>query len=154
VKLGLLPGAGGTQRLPRAIGMERALEMMITGQLVPAEAFVGTPLIDRLVRSPSVLEDAVSYAQELVDTKAALRRIRDLTIESHAGFFESARADVTGRFQGCMAPAAIVDCAEAALRPFDEGIEFERARFQDLVNAEESRELRRRFFASRSKAAQ
>jgi len=152
VKLGLLPGAGGTQRLPRAVGVEKALEMITAGEPARAEKFLGTSLVDRVARSAQeLIDEAVAFAHELIGRRP-LRRLRDveLRVEAPEAYFSEARRQVAKRFPGYVAPPKIVDCIEAAATlPFDEGIRVERAKFQEVVNGEQSKAMRRAFFGER-----
>jgi 3-hydroxyacyl-CoA dehydrogenase len=148
VKLGLIPGAGGTQRLPRAVGVEKALDMMMRGDAVVAADVEGTRLVDRVAR------DVVAAAMELADSVAdrrPLARLRDLPLPAvDPGLFEAVRDRLRKEQPGYEAPLVIVDCVEAATRlPFDEALRYERARFQEVVNAAESWALRRAFFGVR-----
>ncbi|MFM9966902.1 MAG: enoyl-CoA hydratase/isomerase family protein [Burkholderiales bacterium] len=150
VLLGLLPGSGGTQRLTRALGVERALEMMITGERLAASEFAGTLLVDALA-SCDVVEAAIGFALDL-GTKTPPRRLRDIKarIDDAPNFFALARRAIAKRFPGKHAPLAIADCvAIAATLPFEDGLSYERARFQDLVNNEQSKAMRQAFFAER-----
>jgi 3-hydroxyacyl-CoA dehydrogenase len=148
VKLGLLPGSGGTQRLPRVVGAAQAIQMMTTGNPVPAEKALSLGLVDEIVQG-DLLEGAIAFAKR--QTKP--RRIRDLAVKVEGdpkAFFEKARADVAKASRGFPAPLEIVACVEAAAtRPFDEGRKFERERFAFLVEGNESKALRHMFFAER-----
>jgi 3-hydroxyacyl-CoA dehydrogenase len=148
VKLGLLPGSGGTQRLPRVVGAAEAIQMMTTGNAVPAERALGLGLVDEIVQG-DLLEGAIAFAKRQTGPK----RIRDLAVkvEGDPGtFFEKARAQVGKVSRGFPAPLEIVACVEAAATmPFDEGRQFERARFAALVEGSESKALRHMFFAER-----
>ena len=152
VKLGLLPGAGGTQRLPRAVGLETALNMIVSGEPVAAATLAGTRLFDRVVDG-DVVAAAVAMAHAVADQAVALPRVRDWTIE-HAnaeGFLAFARTAVATTSAHYPAPLKCVDALEAAvLRPFDDGIAFERDAFIVLVNSAESRALRHAFFGERA----
>jgi 3-hydroxyacyl-CoA dehydrogenase len=152
VKLGLLPGAGGTQRLPRAVGAERALEMMLTGNPITADKVAGTPLVDEL-STDDLLADAIAFAKTLKGKP--LRKLRDLPaqVSDPDAFFSAARARVAKESRGYPAPGKIIEAVEAAVRqPFDEGLRIERAGFLQLVETTESKALRHAFFAERQAA--
>ncbi|MFN3564590.1 MAG: 3-hydroxyacyl-CoA dehydrogenase NAD-binding domain-containing protein [Burkholderiaceae bacterium] len=156
VKLGLLPGAGGTQRLPRAIGVEGALRMITTGEPIGAEEARKAGLVERIVPD-TTFQGVLDFAHEIVertshpklrDAKAALPSGAD-----PAAFFEAARERVAKASRGLTAPLKCVDAVEAAaLRPFEEGIRIERALFVELVQSAESKALRHAFFAERTAA--
>ncbi len=152
VKLGILPGSGGTQRLPRVIPVANAVEMMTTGNPIPAEKGRELGLVDEIVAG-DLLEGALAYARKLVATGKGPRRVRDLgaRIEGDVkAFFAQVRDQVAKASRGYPAPLEIVACAEAACtKPFDEGRKFERERFQVLVETTESKALRHMFFAER-----
>lgn len=152
VKLGLLPGSGGTQRLPRVVGAAQAIAMMTTGNAIPAEKAVSLGLVDEIVQG-DLLEGALAFAKKLVAGGKGPRRIRDMTVKVDGepkAFFEKARADVGKASRGFPAPLEIVACVEAAVaKPFDEGRAEERKRFQSLVEGTESKALRHMFFSER-----
>jgi len=152
VKLGILPGSGGTQRLPRVIPVAKAVEMMTTGNPVPSEKGKELGLVDEIVQG-DLLEGALAYAAKLVAAGKGPRRVRDqgARIEGDVkAFFAQVREQVAKASRGYPAPLEIVACAEAACtRPFDEGRKFERERFQVLVETSESKALRHMFFAER-----
>jgi 3-hydroxyacyl-CoA dehydrogenase len=152
VKLGLLPGSGGTQRLPRVVGAAEAIKMMTSGNPVPAEKALSLGLIDEIVQA-ELLEGALAYARKLVAEGKGPRRIRDMKVKIDGepkAFFEKARAEVGKASRGFPAPLEIVACVEAAVtKPFDEGRAEERKRFQSLVEGSESKALRHMFFAER-----
>jgi 3-hydroxyacyl-CoA dehydrogenase len=156
VKLGILPGSGGTQRLPRAIPVAEAVRMMTTGNPVSAEKALDLGLVDEVVRGGDRLAAAVDYANKLVAEKKPLRRIRDMTAKvpgDPGAFFRQVRETVAKESRGYPAPLEIVACAEAAVtRPFDEGRKVERERFAHLVQTSESQALRHAFFAERQTA--
>jgi 3-hydroxyacyl-CoA dehydrogenase len=152
VKLGILPGATGTQRLPRLIGAETALNMMLKGDPLPAAMFKGTPLIDRLIEG-DLRAGALAFARELVEKKTPIRRTRDITVSlpNAAGFFAFARAGVAQSFPQYPALPKIIDAAEAAVTlPYDEGLKVERAGSAILMETPESKSLRHAFFAERA----
>jgi 3-hydroxyacyl-CoA dehydrogenase len=101
-------------------------------------------LIDRCVDPAHVVDDAVAFARELIDSSAPLRRLRDLPLWPASDLIAAARERAPASASR-YAPAVIVDCVEAASRPVDEGLRYERERFQELVNNEESQRLRREF---------
>lgn len=155
VNLGLLPGAGGTQRLPRLIGPEAALEVITSGQRIGSAKASALGLIDRIVAEP-LADNALTYAQDLVARGAGVRRVRDLQVAGD-GFGEAAfaewRARLAKRKRGQQAPQRIVECVEAALSmPFEQGLAFERAQFVECVQSEQSAALRHIFFAEREAA--
>jgi len=154
VKLGILPGAGGTQRLPRAIDAHQALEMMVSGNPVSSEK-APTGLIDEVVTG-DLLQDAVAFARKVVAEKRPLRKLRDEQVKlggDAAAFFAEAKKRVAKESRGFPSPPKIVECVEAAVNfPFDEGARFERARYEELVASTESKAMRHAFFAERAAA--
>jgi 3-hydroxyacyl-CoA dehydrogenase len=153
VKLGILPGSGGTQRLPRIVPVAEAVRMITTGNSIPAEKAQSLGLVDEVVKGGDLLAAAIDYAKRLVAEKKPLRRIRDLkpSVPGDPGaFFKQAREEVAKASRGYPAPLEIVACVEAAVtRPFDEGRKVERERFAHLVETTESKALRHAFFAER-----
>jgi 3-hydroxyacyl-CoA dehydrogenase len=148
VKLGILPGSGGTQRLPRVIPMAEAVRMMTTGNTIPAEKAKELGLVDEIVTG-ELLESAIGFLQQ----PRPIRRVRDMPAKLQGdpkAFFAKVREQVAKESRGYPAPLEIVACAEAAATlPFDEGRKVERERFQGLVNTSESKALRHMFFAER-----
>src|SRR5512134_2513998 len=148
VKLGILPGSGGTQRLPRIIPMAEAVGMMTSGATIHAEKAKELGLVDEIVTG-DLLEGAMQFLQE----PRAIRRIRDMKakLDGEAkGFFAKVREQVAKQSRGYPAPLEIVACAEAAATlPFDEGRKVEREGFNRLVSTPESQALRHMFFAER-----
>jgi len=148
VKLGILPGSGGTQRLPRVIPMAEAVQMMTSGSTIPAERAKDLGLVDEIVAG-DLLEGAIRFLQ----AERPIRRVRDMPakIDGDAeAFFAKVRDDVAKQSRGYPAPLEIVACAAAAATlPFDEGRKVERERFNRLVNTSESKALRHMFFAER-----
>ena len=152
VKLGLLPGAGGTQRLPRAVGVETALNMIVTGAGVPAGALQDTLLIDAVVDG-NVLDAALTLADSVVAEGRPRRRLRDIAIDypNAEAFFQFARNAVAAAFTHYPAPRRCVDAVAAAVAmPFEEGLRNERRLFLELLQTPESRALRHVFFAERA----
>jgi len=158
VKLGLVPGAGGTQRLPRAIGVEAALNMIVSGTPVSSEQFKGTRLIDELIEGSlegALLEGALAFARKVIAERRPLTRLRDVNIDcpNADAFFQFARNSVGPLAKNFPAPLKCIDAVAAAVtRPFDEGLAFERELFTQLVQTPESRALRHAFFAERAAA--
>jgi len=155
VKLGLLPGAGGTQRLPRVLGLEPALDMIVSGTPVASEKLAGTLLFDDLLPAGSdVVEGAVAFAERVAAVRP-LPRVRDNTIEQAGldAFLEAARARIQAAAGPFPAPLACLDAvAASATMPFEEGLAFERDRFMALKETVESKALRHAFFAERAAA--
>lgn len=156
VKLGLLPGAGGTQRVPRIAGVKAALDMISTGNPIAAAKANAMGLVDEIIQSDDLKAGAIQYAKDLVASGAPLKRIRDITIDPSTiepGFFEAARKKLALRARGQIAPDKIVSCIEAAVNlPMDQGLERERELFRELVTSPESAAMRHIFFAERQAA--
>ncbi|MBC7803151.1 MAG: enoyl-CoA hydratase/isomerase family protein [Candidatus Parcubacteria bacterium] len=152
VKLGLLPGSGGTQRLPRVVPMAEALRMITTGSPVSGDKAKQLGLVDEIVQE-NLLDGALAFARKLITENKGPRRIRDLPPKLDGdpkAFFAAARAEVAKASRGYPAPLEIVACCEAAAtKPFDEGRKFERERFFHLVEGVESKAMRHMFFAER-----
>jgi 3-hydroxyacyl-CoA dehydrogenase len=151
VKLGILPGAGGTQRLPRVVGLETALQMIVTGAPVPVEKLRLTALLDEIVEG-DFLAGAVAFAGRVADRRP-LPLVRDRKVEhpSPEAFLAFARNTVAAVSKGLPAPVKCVDALEAAVsKPFEEGKAFERELFLALVQTNESKALRHAFFAERA----
>ncbi len=156
VKLGLLPGAGGTQRLPRIVGAQRALEMVTSGEHVGAKACAEMGLVDELVAEGELRRGAIDFARRILAEKRPLKKVRDLDDKLAAArgkpevFAEFRRANAR-KFRGFDAPEANIRCIEAAVNlPFEEGLQFERSRFQELVGGVQSTAQRYVFFAERA----
>lgn len=149
VTLGILPGAGGTQRLPRLIDPAAALDMILTGLFVPAPKALKLGIIDR-VSEGDLLEDAIKYAEELVASGAERRRIRDMGIEAEAEIFDQARTVAAKRARGFDAPLLCIQAVEnAASMSFDDGLREERVLFEKLLTSDQSKAQRYMFFAER-----
>lgn len=149
VKLGLLPGAGGTQRLPRVAGVELALEMTAKGDPIPAKKALDAGLVDRLAGEDSLRGDAVAYAREVAAARP-LPRASEKTATADASVFDTFRKTNARRFRGFDAPAANIACVEKATQvPFAEGIQFEREQFMKLMFGVQSAAQRHIFFAER-----
>jgi 3-hydroxyacyl-CoA dehydrogenase len=154
VKLGLLPGAGGTQRLPRAVGVETALNMIVSGASVPASQLAGTALFDAMIDG-ELLPGALTFARKIVAEHRPLKRVRDIRIDypDAEGFFQFARNTVGPMAKGLPAPLKCIDAVAAAVaKPFEEGLRTERELFLALMQSPESRALRHAFFAERAAA--
>ena len=153
VKLGLLPGAGGTQRVPRFAGVEAALELMLSGTPIPAGRAHELGLVDRVVES-DLEEEARRFTRELIDSGAQPRRVSELEIEAvDKAVFDAARAMVAKRARGQNAPLRIIECVRTAMTmPFDQSIRRERELFEESMRDPQSAALRHAFFAEREAA--
>jgi 3-hydroxyacyl-CoA dehydrogenase len=152
VKLGLLPGAGGTQRLPRLVGVEAATNFIVAGIPLPAEKFTGTALFDELVQG-DLLAGALRFADKVVAEKLPLKRVRDVKIDypNHQAYFQFTRNMVKGVAGPFPAPLKCIDAVQAAVtKPFEEGVQVERGLFAELMLSPESRALRHAFEAERA----
>ena len=155
VNLGLLPGAGGTQRLPRVAGPEKALEMMTSGRHAPAKEALEMGLVDELAEEGKLREAAVAFARRCVAENKPLVKVRDnnAKVEAARGkpeIFEAFRKANARKFRGFLAPEYNIRCIEAAVNlPFDEGLAVERKLFGELVTGSQSAAQRYSFFAER-----
>ena len=149
VKLGVLPGAGGTQRLPRVVGVQKALEMMLSGNPIKAEEAEQIGLIDELVDG-DLLTGAVAFARAHTDT-TPLPRVSEKTAEGGSPeLFAAARDGIRKTHKGQYSPGLIVDLAEMATqKPFAEGYAEEGRLFMQAKDSPQSRGLRHIFFAER-----
>jgi 3-hydroxyacyl-CoA dehydrogenase len=157
VKLGLLPGAGGTQRLPRLVGVEKALGMMVSGDPSGADEALRHGLIDEIVEG-DLTAAGVAFAERVVAEQRPLRKIRDLDDQLAAargkpGLFADFRKSIARQTRGFRAPENIVRAVEAAVSlPFADGLKRERELFMELMNSPESKAQRYFFFAEREAA--
>jgi len=156
VKLGLLPGAGGTQRLPRAVGPELAVKMIVGGNPIDAAEALKAGLIDEIV--DDLVPGAVAFAKKVVVEKRPLRRLRDedgklAAAKADRSIFTNAVAALTKKARGLEAPFAAADAVGAAIDlPFDEGLKKEREGFMKLMTGDQSKAQRYAFFAEREAA--
>lgn len=155
VKLGLLPGAGGTQRLPRVVGAEVALDLLTSGRPVGANEALNLGLIDMLAEEGRLKDDAVAFARHVVEEGRPLERVSDRqdkmeAARAHPEVFAGFRKENARAFRGFKAPENIIKAVEVAVAlPFDEGIKRESAMFLELLNSAESAAQRHYFFAER-----
>ncbi len=152
VKLGLLPGAGGTQRLPRAVGLETALNMIVSGAMVPAAQLANTALFDEVVEADP-LAAALALAERVVAEGRPLKRLRDVRLNKAEGeaFLQFARKTVAATSRRAPAPLKCVEAVSLCLsKPFDEALRLERDLFLGLLGSPEARALRHVFNAERS----
>src|SRR5438094_4881381 len=155
VQIGILPGAGGTQRLPRLMGPKAALEMITSGRHVPAEEAHKLGIVDEIAPEGGLKESAMAFARRVADARP-LPRIRDKNdrlAEGTPALFEATRKAIARRARNQRAPYACIEAVEAATTlSFDEGCALERKLFDEQVNSEEARALRYAFFAEREVA--
>ena len=152
VKLGILPGAGGTQRLPRVVPLEMATNMIVSGTPVKSEKFKGTKLFDEIVEG-DVVEPAIAFARKTVSEGKGLPKVRDLKIaaEDAEAFLQYSLNTVRTVAKNFPAPARCVEALQAAIKlPFEQGLAAERSLFLQLVQTPESRALRHAFFGERA----
>jgi 3-hydroxyacyl-CoA dehydrogenase len=157
VKLGLLPGAGGTQRLPRVVGPEKALSMIVSGDPIRADEALKVGLIDEIVDG-DLTAGGVAFAEKVLNEKRPLKKIRDLSDKIAAArgkpeIFSEFRKSVARQTRGFRAPENCIKAVEAAVNlPFDEGMKRERELFAELLTSPESKAQRYFFFAEREAA--
>ncbi|HEY5760739.1 MAG TPA: 3-hydroxyacyl-CoA dehydrogenase NAD-binding domain-containing protein [Steroidobacter sp.] len=155
VHLGLLPGAGGTQRLPRIVGPEKALEMVTSGAHIDAKTANAAGLIDEIVPEGTLRASAIAFAKKVVAEKRPLKKVRDINdkVEAARGkpeLFADFRKANARKFRGFLAPEYNIRTIEAAVNlPFDEGMKVERTLFQELMGGVQSAAQRYVFFAER-----
>ena len=155
VKLGLLPGAGGTQRLPRLIGAEKALSFILSGDPIPGPAAVQMGIADHLSEG-DIVEDGLSFAADIIAKGSPIRRIRDeeeivRQARDNTEIFDNARKNAARKMRKRFAPEMIVQCVEAAvnLGDFDAGIAVEQECFGKCLNHPQRESLIHMFFAER-----
>src|SRR5438552_15358815 len=157
VKLGLLPGAGGTQRLPRVVGVEKGLQMMVSGDPIRADEALKHGLIDAIVEG-DLTAAAVAFAEKVLDERRPLKKIRDLddklaAVRGKPEVFAEFRKSVARATRGFRAPENIIKAVEAAVSlPFEQGLKRERELFGELLTSPESKAQRYFFFAEREAA--
>jgi len=152
VKLGLLPGAGGTQRLPRLIGPEKALKLIVTGDPIEAREALADGIVDEIVEG-DLTAGAIAYARRVVAEGRLLRRVRDREDKLSAEGFADAAEALTRRLRGREAPAACVEAVRNAIvLPFEEGLKREGELFRKLVAGDQSKAQRYIFFGEREAA--
>ena len=155
IKLGLIPGAGGTQRLPRLSGVENALEVILSGAQFGAKQALEWGVVDTLAEEGKLRDGALAFARKVIDTRMPLRKIRDLngkieTARGRSEVFDKVRRDYARRYRGFEAWQAALRAVQAAVDlPFDEGMKLERQLFLDLIPTAQSRAQRYVFFAER-----
>jgi 3-hydroxyacyl-CoA dehydrogenase len=153
VKLGLLPGAGGTQRLPRLVGLEKALNMVVSGVFIPSEQLADTALFDKVfARDADLLTEALAFADSVADQRP-LPKVRDRKVDypNHEAFLQFSRNTVKAMAGPYPAPLECVETVAASVtHKFEDGLKFERERFLHLAQTSESKALRHAFFAERS----
>jgi 3-hydroxyacyl-CoA dehydrogenase len=151
VKLGILPGAGGTQRLPRVLGLEMALNMIVSGTPVPSDKLAKTKLFNEMAQG-DLLEAALAFASKVADVRP-LPKVRDIKIDypNYEGFLQFSRNTVRAMAGPFPAPLKCVEAVAAAVTmKFDDGMKFERDLFVELVQTTESKALRHAFFGERA----
>jgi 3-hydroxyacyl-CoA dehydrogenase len=157
VLIGILPGGGGTQRLPRLIGPKAAMEMIVSGRHVPTAEAKQLGIIDEVAAGKDLRAEAIAYAKRIAE-KRPIPRVRDKTdrlaeAKSDPGMFDAMRKSIARKARNQKAPYHCIACVEAAVsQPFDEGIATERRLFAELENADEAKALRYAFFAEREVA--
>jgi 3-hydroxyacyl-CoA dehydrogenase len=153
VKLGLLPGAGGTQRLPRVVGLEKAVNMIVSGAFVSSEKLADTALFDELLAPGADLgASAIAFAEKVADVRP-LPKVRDRKVDypNHEAFLQFTRNTVKAMSGPYPAPLECVETVAASVtHKFEDGLKFERERFLHLAQTPESKALRHAFFAERS----
>ena len=152
VKLGILPGAGGTQRLPRVLGLEMALNMIVSGTPLASEKLAGTALFDEVIApGADLLTAAVAFASKVADVRP-LPKVRERKVDypNHEAFLQFSRNTVKAMSGPFPAPLKCVHAVAAAVTmKFDDGLKYERELFMQLVQSPESKALRHAFFAER-----
>ncbi len=156
IKLGLIPGAGGTQRLPRLVGMDKAMAMILSGDPIPVRDALDVGLVDEIVEG-DLVAGAIAFARRVVTEKRPLVLVRDrdenLSASRDLAAFDAAAANLTRRARGQKAPAAAVEALRGAITlPVADALRRERELFRELVAGDQSRAQRHIFFAEREAA--
>ena len=158
VSLGLLPGAGGTQRLPRLVGVEQALKMVTSGIHLSADKCLKSGLIDKLANEGQLMDDSILFAKEILSENKPLRKVRDINekVEAARGnekLFNDFRKSIARKTRGFLAPEYNIQCIEAAVnQSFNEGIKIEKGLFLKLITGNQSAAQRYFFFSQRQVA--
>jgi 3-hydroxyacyl-CoA dehydrogenase len=158
VHLGLLPAGGGTQRLPRLVGVDSALDMITSGRPIGAEAACKATLVDAVVGEGQLRKGALAFARKIVDERRPLSRVRDrderlAKARAKPDLFEQFRKAGASRFRGQKAPEHIIRAIEAAVNlPFEQGMKEEERLFYELYSGEQTQAMRYSFFAEREAA--
>ena len=156
VNLGLLPGAGGTQRAPRVMGVKAATELMLSGKHLSAKAAAAAGLVDQLVDGDDVTAAGLAYTRDLLAAGAPVRRTRDIEITDKVGALaelEALAIDTAKKARGLFSPLKIIECAKAAVNlPFEQGLAHERALFVQCLESPQRQGLIHAFFAERETA--
>ncbi len=158
VNLGLLPGAGGTQRLPRVVGVEKALQMVTSGQHVSTKECQKIGLVDEISKEDNLRGDSISFAKKIVSENRPLIKISEMNdkVEAARGnenIFKDFRTSIARKSRGFLAPEYNIQCIEAAVnKSFSDGIKVERKLFMELVTSTQSAAQRYAFFAQRQVA--
>ena len=157
IKLGIIPGAGGTQLLPRLVGVEKGLSMILSGDPIPAKDALAAGLVDEIIEG-DLVKGAVAFAKKVIAEKRPLRHVRDLDdkiapFRASPDKFNEAAANVSKKSRGLEAPLAAIEAVRAAVTlPVDDGLKRERELFVKLVVGEQSKAQRYIFFAEREAA--
>ncbi len=155
VTLGLLPGATGTQRLPRLAGVRQALDMMTSGRPVSAQDALDLGVIEKVING-DLREGALAYAKELLDSGAPIKRVSELSIDAQGvddNFFNEYLEGLQKTARGFFAPGQIVKCVQAAVsQPYAEALQIERKLFDECKASTHSKAQRHLFFAEREVA--
>jgi 3-hydroxyacyl-CoA dehydrogenase len=152
VKLGLIPGAQGTQRLPRLLGLEAAVNLIVSGATVPAATLAGTALFDAVTQD-SLANAAAEFAGKLAQQGYPVRRVRDLTVKhpQAEAFLQFAKTSIAAVSRGLAAPGRALEAVAASVNTsFADGLAAERRIFSELMTSPESLALRHAFFAERA----
>jgi 3-hydroxyacyl-CoA dehydrogenase len=152
VKLGILPGAGGTQRLPRIIGAEQALELITTGAFISAEKAKSLGIVNEIIDG-ELLEGSIKWIKRALRSELPVVRVSERSVKTNEdpeAFITKARAVAEKKWRGYPAPLRIVECIDAAInKPFKKGMKIERENIEALIPTDESKSLRHLFFAER-----
>ena len=152
VKLGILPGAGGTQRLPRIIGAEQALELITSGAFISAEKAKSLGIVNEIIDG-ELLEGSIKWIKRALRSELPVARVSERSVKTNAdpeAFITEARAVAENKWRGYPAPLRIVNCIDAAInKSFKEGMKIERENIEALIPTDESKSLRHLFFAER-----
>ena len=155
VNLGILPGAGGTQKLPRILGAEKALEIILSGRMLDAKEAHALGIVNQLAESDDLLSAALTYTQSLITANTPLARVKDLSDKialdrENPSLFENFRQQIAKKQRGFKAPQSIIKSVENAVTlPYAEGLVIERELLNELLDGSQSAAQRRTFFAER-----